>query len=214
MWSAGRLWQVLLAVAAIAALASLFGPADRWQGVDIGATGASVFFLSLAALITWIAMRPGEVFPDDWSLTERRSWVGTLIAMLILLTCARYLWVLAQLDAVPERIGELPARNLINFIIVLGIAWGICAALLARGAGPVVEDERDLRLRLAADRAGDTALSLALIAGVVSLAGLSAAQLEWWLQPLVLANVLVALLIARSLIENLAMITLYARARR
>jgi hypothetical protein len=99
-------------------------------------------------------------------------------------------------------------------MVTTAIAWGICTRLLARGAGPVMEDERDLRLRLAADGAGDLTLSLAIVGGVVLLASLPAAHLAWWLNPLVLASVLIILLIARSLIENLAMITLYARARR
>jgi len=214
MWSAGRLWQVLVVVAAVAALATLFGPADRWWGLDIGATGASLFFLSLAGLITLLALRSKEVFPEDWSLTERRSWVGLLVTALILLTFAKLIWVLSQVDPVPTRIWDVPGRQLIHLIVTMTIAWGICARLLARGAGPVAEDERDLRLRMAADGAGDLALSLAIVGGVVLLASLPASHLEWWLNPLVLGNVLIALLIARALIENLAMVTLYARARR
>jgi len=214
MWSAGRLWQVFIAVAAVAALATLFGPADRWWGVDIGATGALLFFLSVVGLLVLLALRPGEVFPEDWSPTERRSWMRLLITALILLAFAKYLWVLSQADPVPKRIGELPGRQLIHFIFVLIIAWGISERLMARAAGPVSEDERDLRLRIAADGAGDLALSFALVVCVVLLASLPASHLEWWLNPLVLANVFIVLLIARALIENLAMITLYARARR
>jgi len=214
MWSAARLWQVLVVMAAMAALATLFGPADRWWGVDIGATGASLFFLSVAGLITLLALRANEVFPEDWSLTERRSWVGLLVTALILVTFAKFIWVLAQVDPVPTRIGDLPGRQLYNLVVTMVIAWAICAHLLARGAGPVVEDERDLRLRIAADGAGDLALSLAIVGCVVLLATLPPTHLAWWLNPLVLGNVLIALLIARSLIENLAMVTLYARARR
>jgi hypothetical protein len=201
-------------VAVAAALATLFGPADRWFGVDIGATGASVFFVSAAGLIALVAKRPGELFPEDWCLAERRSWVGMVVTSLILLTIAKFLWVLAQVDPVPARIGDLPARQLIRFVVVLAIAWGIFERLLARGAGPVGEDERDLRLRITADGAGDLALNIAVVGCVVLLASLPADRLEWWLNPLVLANVLIALLIARSLIENIALITLYARARR
>lgn len=213
MWTAGRFWQVLMVVAAFGALAMLFGPASRWFGVDLGATGASLFFLSLAGLITLLAMKPGDLFPDEWSLAERRGWVSLVMTTLILVTLVKYVWVLAGMDPAPTWIGELPRRPLSN-VVVLAIAWGVCEGLLRRGAGPVSEDERDLRLRLAADGIGDLALSLAIVACVVLLASLQAAYLEWWLKPLVLANVLIALLIARSLIENLALITLYARARR
>jgi len=214
MRTAERLWPVLLAIAALAALATLFGPADRWLGLDLGAIGAATFFLSLAAMITWLALRPAEVFPDDWSLTERRSWVAVIIITLILLTFARYLWMLGQADPVPARIADLPARRLIHLVAVLGIAWAVGASLLARGSGPVAEDERDLRLRIKADRAGDFTLSLAIVVCVVLLASVPSTRLAWWLHPLVLANVLIGLLLARSLIENLALITLYARARR
>jgi hypothetical protein len=214
MWTAGRFWQVLVTVAAIAAFAVLFAPADRWGGVDMGATGAAVFYLSLAGVIAWLSLKPHEVFPEDWSLAERRGWLATFASTLIVLTFAKYLWVLAQMDPVPYQVAELPARRLIGFIIVLAIAWGVCSRLLARGAGVVAEDERDLRIRIAADRAGDLALSLAAVGAVILLASVPAPQLGWWLHPLVLANVLIAVLIARTLIENLSLITLYARARR
>ena len=38
------------------ALAALFGSAEAWGGVDLGATGASVFMLSLAAAIVLLAI--------------------------------------------------------------------------------------------------------------------------------------------------------------
>src|SRR5688572_23473873 len=121
MWSAARLWQVLVVMAAMAALATLFGPADRWWGVDIGATGASLFFLSVAGLITLLALRANEVFPEDWSLTERRSWVGLLVTALILVTFAKFIWVLAQVDPVPTRIRDLPGRQLYNLVVTMVI---------------------------------------------------------------------------------------------
>jgi len=214
MWTAGRLWRVLMAVAAIAALAALFGPADRWLGVDIGATGASVFVLAMAAAITWLATKPGEVFPEDWSLSERRGWVGLLVTALILLTFGKFLWLLSHVDPVPERIGELPGRNLISLLVVLGIAWGVCARVLARGAGPVGEDERDLRMRYGADQAGDLALALAVVNGVVLLVVMPRELLAWWLEPLVLANLLVGLLIFRNFVEHVVLVARYALARR
>ena len=82
------------------------------------------------------------------------------------------------------------------------------------GAGPVEHDERDLRLRFQADRVGDWALSLTVVASVVLLASVAASSLAWWLQPLVLANVLIAVLIAKLFIEHAALVALYARARR
>ena len=48
---------------------------------------------------------------------------------------------------------------------------------------------------------------------VVVLAAFPAAQLAWWLSPIVLANVLIGLLIAKSLVEYLALTLQYRAAR-
>jgi hypothetical protein len=133
----------------------------------------------------------------------RSSPVGTAVTSLIVQATGKFLWVLSHLDFVPTRLYEVPARNLINFIIVMGIA-----------PGPVEHDERDLRLRFQADRAGDWALSLIVVASVLLLATVSASSLAWWLQPLGLANVLVAVLTANLLVAHAALVALYARARR
>ena len=214
MWSPRRLWVALIGLALLACLANLFGPTERWLGVDIGATGATVFPLCLVGLLIMMALKGSVVFPDSWSLAERRAWVGTAVTSLIVGATGKFLWVLSHLDFVPTRLYEVPARNLINFIIVMGIAWGIAAHVLGRGAGPVEHDERDLRLRFQADRAGDWALSLIVVASVLLLATVSASSLAWWLQPLVLANVLIAALTAKLLVEHATLVALYARARR
>ena len=89
---------------------------------------------------------------------------------LIVVATGKFLWVLSHLEVVPTRLYDIPARNLVNFIVVMGIAWGVAAHVLGRRAGPVEHDERDLRLRFQADRAGDWALSLTVVASVVLLA--------------------------------------------
>lgn len=214
MWTVRRQWQALIAVALVACMANLFGPAERWLGVDIGATGASVFYLGLVGLLVMLALKASEIFPETWSLAERRAWVGMAFTALIVVATGKFLWFFSHLEIVPTRLYEVPALNLVSFIIVMGIAWGIAAGVSGRGAGPVEHDERDLRLRFQADRAGDLALSLAVVASVVLLATAAASSLAWWLQPLVLANVLLAVLIAKLFIEHAALVVLYARARR
>jgi hypothetical protein len=97
---------------------------------------------------------------------------------------------------------------------MLFIAWGVISGALAVGAGPVESDERDLRLRHAADRAGDWALISIVIGCIVLLVRLPGERLEWWLEPLVLANILIFVLVVKSLIEQAALVALYARARR
>ena len=161
-----------------------------------------------------MALKGSEIFPEAWSLAERRAWVGMGFTALIVVATGKFLWFFSHLGVVPTRLYDVPARNLVSFIIVMGIAWGIAARVLGRGAGPVEHDERDLRLRFQADRAGDLALSLAVVASVVLLATAAASSLAWWLQPLVLANVLLAVLIAKLFIEHAALVALYARARR
>jgi len=214
MWTVRRQWQALMVLALVACMANLFGPAERWWGVDLGATGATVFHLCLAGLLVLMALKDGEVFPDAWSLAERRAWVGLVFTALILVAAGKFLWVLSHFEIVPTRLYQLPARNLVSFIVVMGIAWGVAAHLLGRRAGPVEHDERDLRLRFQADRAGDWALSLTVVASVVLLSNVAAPTLAWWLQQLVLANVLIAVLIAKLLVEHVALVALYVRARR
>jgi hypothetical protein len=214
MWTVRRQWQALIALALLACVANLFGPAERWWGVDIGATGAAVFYLCLVALLSLMALKGREIFPETWSLAERRAWVGLGFSTLIVGATGKFLWIFSQLEVVPTRPYEVPARYLVNFIIVMAIAWGVAARVLGRGAGPVEHDERDLRLRFQADRAGDWALCLAVVASVLLLSTFPASSLSWWLQPLVLANVLIAVLIAKMLVEHAALAALYARARR
>ena len=214
MWTVRRQWQVLIALGLVACVANLFGPAERWWGVDIGATGAAVFYLCLVALLGLMALKGSDAFPETWSLAERRAWVGMGFSALIFGATAKFLWAFSHLEIVPSRLYEVPARNLVSFIIVMAIAWGMAGHVLGRGAGPVDHDERDLRLRFQADRIGDWALCLTVVASVLLLASAAASSLAWWLQPRVLANVLIAVLIAKMLVEHAALVVLYARARR
>jgi hypothetical protein len=100
-------------------------------------------------------------------------------------------------------------------LFVLLIAWAVAAGVLR---GPKTErvevDERDLRMQRSADRAGDWALTLVVIAVVLLLAFVPAEILAWWLMPLIAANVLIGLLIGRSFVEHASLALLYARARR
>jgi hypothetical protein len=133
MWTVRRQWQALIALAMVASMANLFGPAERWGGVDIGATGAAVFYLCLVALLVLMALKGSEVFPETWSLAERRAWVGLGFTALIVGAAGKFLWVFSHLEIVPTWLNDVPARNLVNFIIVMGIAWGIAARVLGRG---------------------------------------------------------------------------------
>jgi hypothetical protein len=212
MQSSGRLAVFLLLIGGVAAFAALFAPAGSWLGVDAGAVGASVFTLALLATIGLFATRGHRVFPEDLSISERRAWLGLIFTTLVLSSFGRHLWALWTHGSVPGSARDLFAHGFPGRLFALIIAWAVLWHLVGRAAGGVETDERDLRLRYRADRAGDRALTLIVIAAIVVL-GWSPAWLEWWLAPVVLANLLVGLLIARSLVEHAALTLAYRRAR-
>ena len=214
MWSPRRIWAVLFTLAVCAFIADLFGPAERWLGVDIGATGAAVFHVSLIAAAVLAGLKPRELLPDAWSLAEGRAWLGLGFMTLILAAFAKLMWMLSLLDVVPVRPHEVPARNFLWDLVMLYILWIVITSLLGRGAGPVERDERDLRMRNRADRAGDWALSLTILQCVLLLAFLPTGSLEWWLEPMILAHALIGFLIVKSLVEHVALVAGYALARR
>ena len=177
MWTVRRQWQVLIALGLVACVANLFGPAERWWGVDIGATGAAVFYLCLVALLGLMALKGSDAFPETWSLAERRAWVGMGFSALIFGATAKFLWASSHREIVPTRLFEVPARDLVSFVIVMAIAWGMAGHVLGRGAGPVEHDERDLRMRFQADRIGDWALRLTVVGSVLLLTTVPASGL-------------------------------------
>jgi hypothetical protein len=213
MRSIRRFWQALVVMAVLACLAMLFGPADRLGVVDVGATGAALFHVLLIGLMLVIAWWPHEVFPEEWSLAEIRAWVGLVLSLLLLSGFGKFLMTLAALETVPRSIGDLPARHFISLLGTLLFFAIVANALLARRGG-VQLDERDLRMRYAADQAGDLALALSVINCVILLVVMPRDLLAWWLEPLVLANVLIGLLIFRSFVEQAVLVVRYALARR
>jgi hypothetical protein len=213
MWSARRLAKIFLLMGALAALAALFGPAEPWGPVDLGSTGAAVFMLCVAAMVWLLTTRAEEIFPEDISIGERRAWVGLLFGGIVLVVYARQLWVLSQGGAAPETVDALFSHRFIQRLIVLLVVWSVLSHLVGRDAGAIHADERDLHVRGRADRAADWALTLIVIGCVAVLALVPAAQLAWWLSPIVLANVLIGLLIAKALVEYLALTLQYRAAR-
>lgn len=203
--SAKKIGWVLLAIGALSAAAALFGSAERLAGVDLGATGAAVFMFTLGGAIWLFAARGSEVFPEETSVAERRVWVGLVFLVVILAVFARELQMLAGHARIPEGITDFFGRRFIERYVMLGIAWAVLSHLIGRGERGIEADERDLRLRHRADRAGDWALSLTVVNAIAVLALVPTQLLSWWLTPVVLANVLIGLLIAKSLVEHLAL---------
>lgn len=208
-----RLAWVLLSIGVFAAIAALFGPAERWGGIDIGATGASLFACAMLCGI-WLFVARGEtVFPDDMSIAERRAWVGFVFIAMILFSFSRHLWMLWANEIVPLTHDQFFGRRFIQRLLLLVIVWSVIAHLIGRSAGGIQADERDLRLRHRADRVGDGALTLIVIGCIAMLAYVPATFLEWWLEPIVLANVLIGLLIVKSFVEHAALTTSYRVGR-
>ena len=169
------------------------------MGVDVGATGASVFNLAVIGSVILVSLRPEAAFPEHWSLAESRAWVGLVFTSLICCGFVKFLYAVAALDTVPTTIAALPARHFIWLLTTLFIAWGITSGVLAYRGGPDL-DERDLRMRHQADRAGDWTLTSIVIASIVLLVHQPGPQLDWWLEPLILANVLVGVLTFKGLV--------------
>jgi hypothetical protein len=214
MWSARRQATVLVVLGFITGLAALFGPAERWGGVDLGATGATLFCLTLVAAIVLLANRANEIFPEDSALAERRAWIGTVFVVFVLLSFLRFMWALSHQPVPPQTLDTSYARHFLQHVFSLIVAWKVLSYLIGRGAGAVQLDERDLRLEHSAIRAGDVALTAIIIALVCALAFVPAPLLAWWLAPVVLANLLIGMLIARALVEHLVLMFAYIAARR
>jgi uncharacterized membrane protein len=93
------------------------------------------------------------------------------------------------------------------------VAWQLLSYLIGRRAGKVRLDERDLRLQHAASRAGDWVKTVIVLVAVCALALLTAPLLTWRLARVVLANLLIGLLTARSQVEHLVLTLAYRAAR-
>lgn len=147
------------------------------------------------------------------SVSERRAWVGLAFMAIILTSYFHEMWVLSERGDLPDGIRDLFANRFLQKLLVPFIAWAVIAYLIGSRAGGVESDERDLRLRHRADRAGDWAFTLIVIAGICVLASIPAPLLAWWLSPIVLANLLIGLLIAKSLVEHVALAFAYRTGR-
>jgi hypothetical protein len=215
MSAVSRLAWILLLIALAGAVASLIGPHDRWWGIDVGATGAAVFGFALW-LGAWLySKNPERIFSAQWALAERRAWVGLVFLTLSVANFARFLCALGRDAQPPSLLREITSHHLMWNLFVLLISWAVVSSTISGGEPDVVErDERDLRFEYAADRVGDFALSGIVIACVILLATVPAERLDWWLAPLVAANVLIGLLMLKSLAEYVYLVSRYAWERR
>lgn len=209
--NAQRIGWVLLAISFLAAVATLVGPAERVLGVDLGATGAAMFVLSVAGGMWLLAKRGDEVFPEHMSITERRAWISVGFLIIILANFALGMMALADHGQPPERIGDLQARFPARLGLLFG-AWLFCLSLIGDEDDPFETDERDLQHQHRADRAANLTLNLVVIGAVVVLISVPRDALSLWLSPIVLANLLIGVLIFRALVEHVVLAASYRRA--
>jgi hypothetical protein len=206
-------WIVVLAVAGL--LAALLAPDGRWLGVaDLGAMGATLYALSVTALVWQVALWPDRLFPAEWSIAERRGWSALFFGGLILLSFAHFLWSEARSSLPPMSLQVMMFRHFGWNLGTLGVAALIVRRLCVVRSTELTElDERDLRIRHAADRVGNFLLTGIVIAIVLLLVSLPYEMASWWLAPLVAAHVLIGLLICKSVAENAWIVAAYARER-
>jgi hypothetical protein len=204
--------QALLAVAALGA-AGMFVGGEGWPGVDLGAIGGALLYMALWVFVILLANHDaGEVFPEAWSLTEKQAWVSLVFVTLFGFHMLNLLAALPGLGLEADRMRNSATRPLWAQGM-LALAWIVVSSLLRKqDAGNVGLVERDARILHSASRVADgttTALILSLVVALIALPEYS----RTWLRPLIAANVLVALLIARALVENLYTVLRYQRDR-
>ena len=209
MQSAQRLAWILVVVGGLSALAAVFGPAKPWLGMDLGKVGAALFMLTLAATVWLFAARADQVFPEHMSLAERRAWVGLAFALVVVASFVRHLWAMSAHDLPPATFRDPMGRHFVQQLLPLMIAWTVISRLIGRHSRGVEVDERDLRLLDRAHQAGDLTLTLIVIGGIVVLAWAPAASLAWWLAPISLAYLLIGVLVAKALVEQVVLAFTY-----
>jgi hypothetical protein len=204
-----------LSLAAASLLIALTGPHGQWWGIDVGAIAAFVYGACVAVFVLRVVRNPGAVFPEYWSLSEKRAWSALSFGLLILLSFAHFLWSETRQPELPMTFQQFMFRRFgwnLGVLLLAGIF--VDRALGAHEPDSVELDERDLRIRHHSDRAGNATLSALMVLGVVLLVTLPEAMLERWFAPLIAAHLLIGVLICKSLAENLCLVAIYARERR
>ncbi len=204
-----RSW-LLLCLAALGASGMFLGP-DGWRGIDIGPVGAAVLYVALWLFALHLSKHSEAAFPVDAPLAERQAWVSVVFVTLIYFHWLNFVSALPNLGAQADQISNPASRQFAIKLGMLIFGWIVISRIVRAGnREPVELDERDLRIQRAASRAGSGIMSVAII-GLISALAVQPEVLSPWLRPLIVANVLVGLLIANTLTENVYTVIRYRR---
>ncbi|HTU65359.1 MAG TPA: hypothetical protein VMF52_05395 [Steroidobacteraceae bacterium] len=209
-----RATLTLAAIALLALPTALLAPDDWIGGIDVGSLAATLYALSLGVVVWWVARAPEDPFPEEWLVDERRGWSGVFFGSLVLMSFAHLLWSEAQQPDLPMTWQLTMFRHFgWNLGMLLVAAVVVHRVLGARRAEAVERDERDLRIAHEGALVANTFLTL-LMLGLVVLLAMFPDSVAGWLRPQIVANVLIGLLIARTLAEHITIVARYRRERR
>lgn len=195
-----RKWW-LLSLAALGAAGMFLAP-DGWLGIDVGPVGSAVLYAALWLFVIHLSRHSDAVFPADAPLAERQAWVAMGFVGLI---------VLPSLGAELDQISNSASRPFGINLGMLVFGWILVAGVVrSQNPDPVELDERDLRIQHAAGRVANGLMAM-LILGVVVALAIAPQVFEAWMRPLIVANLLIGLLIAKTLTENVFTVVRYWR---
>jgi hypothetical protein len=204
--------HVLLAMAAMGT-AGMFLGGEEWLGVDFGSAGGALLYAALWVFVIQLARHAHDVFPETWSLAEKQAWVALVFLVLFSFHMLKLLDALPDLGPEADRLRNSATQPLSANVGTLTVAWIVVSSMLRKqDAGNVGRDERDLRIAHSASHFADGTASALILWLVVTLIALPEHS-RTWLRPLIAANVLIALLIARALVENVYTVLRYHRDR-
>ena len=204
--------HALLVMAALGTAGMVLGGGD-WLGIDFGSAGGALLYAALWVFVIQLARHAHDVFPETWSLAEKQAWVALVFLVLFSFHMLKLLDALPDLGPEADRMSNSATRPLSANVGMLTVAWIVVSSMLRKqDAGNVGRDERDLRIAHSASRFADGTTSALILSLVVTLIALPEHS-RTWLRPLIAANVLIALLIARALVENVYTVLRYHRDR-
>lgn len=212
MPSVSRRFQATLVIAALAGLGMLLAP-GRWFGLDAGAIGGGLLYGVLWLSVILLARNPESAFPDEASYAERRAWVELIFVTLIAIHFANFIIESPHLGADADSIVNAASRRFGIHLGTLMVGWVVVLQILRSNNAQCLElDERDLRVHHAASNTAN-GLMITLIIGIIATLVLLPDVSRDWTRPMMIANVLIGLLLARSLAESLLLVLRYRRAR-